>query len=433
MPYAPIPNCYTRCTQNTHISRKALTFSHNLTYILCEKIMNWKDFRANTRLNNLKTADIEKMYALIAEIDAVKKSWFLTQRLSPQTVARLTHSVIVTSTGASNRIEGNRLTDQEVEELYKNLRITKLKSRDQQGVAGYLEVLSTIFENYAHIPTTESSILKMHADMLVHSEKDTRQRGQYKSGSNRIEARYASGNLVGIIFDPTPPYLAKKETQELIDWYHWALENKEKHPLILIANFIFEFLAIHPFQDGNGRTSRLLSNLMLLQHGYHFTTLVSHEKIIESHKVDYYLALNKSQSSWKTENENIAPWLIFFLSVVKTQTVHAMKIIENSDIENLLSPKQLELWQWILQNQSVEFGRKDAVEALGFPKRTVEESIKKLLGLKRIIKLGEGKATRYKLIDSKTSTKEEDEAYLKLLNSTLNEWESEEDDKLTNT
>jgi Fic family protein len=361
-------------------------------------MMDWKDFRINQRLNNLEPASIEKMYALIAEIDAVKKSWFLTKRLSPQAIERLTHSVVVTSTGASNRIEGNRLTDQEVEELYKNLRIKKLRSRDQQEVVGYLQVLELIFKNYKHIPIIESSILKIHYDMLAYSEKDSRQRGHYKIGSNRVEARDENGNIIGIIFDPTPAYLVKKEMHELIDWYHWAVKNNIKHPLILIANFIFEFLAIHPFQDGNGRTSRLLSNLMLLQNDYHFTTLVSHEKIIETHKVDYYLALNKSQSSWKTEKEDIAPWVIFFLSVVKSQAVQAMEILENGNIENLLSQKQLELWQWILQNPSTEFSRKDAVQALGFPERTIESIIKKLLGLKRIMRLGEGKATRYKLI-----------------------------------
>ena len=138
-------------------------------------------------------------------------------------------------------------------------------------------------------------------------------RGHYKIGSNRVEAHDKSGNLIGIIFDPTPPYLVQKEMHELIDWYLWALENKIKHPLILIANFIFEFLAIHPFQDGNGRTSRLLTNLMLLQNDYHFTTLVSHEKVIEAHKVEYYLALNKSQSSWKTKKKILHLGLSFSL------------------------------------------------------------------------------------------------------------------------
>lgn len=360
--------------------------------------MDWKDFRINVRLNTLKSSDIEKAYTLISEIDAVKNSWHLTKRLSPQIIQRLTQSVIITSTGASNRIEGNRLTDEEVEALYKNMRIKKLKTRDDQEVVGYLEMLTFIFMNYKDIQITESYILQIHQKMLLYSEKDAGHKGRYKVGSNRVEAKDESGNIIGIIFDPTPPYLAKKEMQELIDWYVWALDNKIKHPLILIANFIFEFLAIHPFQDGNGRCSRLLTNLMLLQQGYHFTTVVSHEKIIENHKVDYYLALNKSQSSWKTEKENITPWLLFFLNVVKLQATQAFALLESGNIEYLLSSRQLSLWQWALQNESLEFSRKDAVEALGFPERTVESIIKKLLTMKRLQRLGEGPATRYKVI-----------------------------------
>ena len=233
--------------------------------------------------------------------------------------------------------------------------------------------------------------------MLVHSEKDERHRGNYKFGSNRVEAKDASGNIVGIIFDPTPPYLVKKEMQELLDWYQWASEVKIKHPLILIANFIFEYLAIHPFQDGNGRTSRLITNLMLLKQGYGFAQVVSHERLIEANKIDYYLALNKTQSTWKKESENIAPWLLFFLRIVKAQSEQALKIIDGDNIEYLLSEKQLALWQWINQSHQ-EFSRKDAVAALGFSERTVESIIKKLVDLKRLERLGLGPATRYKLL-----------------------------------
>lgn len=185
---------------------------------------------------------------------------------------------------------------------------------------------------------------------------------------------------------------------ELIDSYNWALAEKAKHPLILIANFIFEFLAIHPFQDGNGRTSRLLSNLMLLKNDYLFTTLISHEQIIESHKADYYIALNQTQKTWKTESENILPWLLFFLEVVKTQATQAMKLLDEESIENLLSAKQLALWQWSQQLETLEFSRKDAIQALGFPDRTIESIIKKLLLMKRFERLGEGMATRYRVI-----------------------------------
>ena len=358
--------------------------------------MQWQDFRVHKRLN-LNPAVIELVYQTISEIDGIKNSWQITKQLLPQTIERLTRSVIVTSTGSSNRIEGNRLSDIEVEHLYKDLRVKKFKTRDEQEIAGYLKCLESVFNNYNNIPISESSILTLHHDMLIFSERDVRHKGHYKFGSNRVEAKDLTGNIVGVIFDPTPPYLVKKEMLELIDWYLWAIATKAKHSLILIANFIFEYLAIHPFQDGNGRTSRLLTNLMLLQQGYLFTQIVSHERIIEANKMDYYLALNKTQSTWKTDSEDITPWLQFFLNIIKSQSTQALKIIEGDNIEYLLSEKQLLLWSWIVE-RSTEFSRKDAVNALGFPERTIESIIKKLVMLKRLHRLGQGKATRYRLI-----------------------------------
>ena len=317
----------------------------------------------------------------------------------PQTVSRLSQSVIVTSTGASNRIEGNRLTDDEVEALYRNLRARPLKTRDEQEVAGYLEMLELILASYADMPLSEALILQLHRDMLRHSDKDERQRGTYKFAPNRVEARDPSGNVVGVIFEPTPPHLTPKETQELTAWYQWADTEGFKHPLIRIGNFIFEYLAIHPFQDGNGRTSRLLTNLLLLQQGYRFTALVSHERLIEARKADYYLALNKTQSSWKSDNEDVFPWLVYFLEIVQTQAKEALALIREDRIENLLSEKQLALWEWAQTRTEPTFSRKDAVTALGFPPRTIEASIKKLVDLKRLQKVGQGRATRYRIVN----------------------------------
>jgi len=359
--------------------------------------MNWRKFRLTTRLA-LNPAIVETTYSMISEIDAVKTSWKLTGKLLPQTIERLTHSVIVTSTGSSNRIEGNRLNDTEVEALYKNLRIRKFRTRDEQEVAGYLEMLELVFGRYRAIPVSESSILQLHRDMLKYSDKDARHKGHYKFGPNRVEAKDRSGKVVGVIFDPTPPHLVQKEMQELIEWYAWAWAEGIKHPLILIANFVFEYLAIHPFQDGNGRTSRLLTNLMLLQQGYDFASVVSHEKLIEANKADYYLALNKSQKKWKTRKEDISDWLLFFLRIVQGQARQAVKILEGDHFEYLLSEKQLDLWRWASALPEREFGRKTAMEALGFPARTVESIIRKLLDLKKLERLGEGRATRYKVV-----------------------------------
>lgn len=360
--------------------------------------MNWESFRLSKRLS-IRPEIVEEVYSLLSKIDAVKGSWKITGKLLPQSLERLTHSVIVTSTGASNRIEGNLLTDAEVEDLYRNLRIKKFKTRDEQEVAGYLEVLEQVFDNLRDSPVRESIILQLHRDMLRHSDHDERHRGVYKFGSNRVEAKDQEGNVVGVIFDPTPPHLVQKEIQELTAWYEWAIDNSFKHPLILIANFIFEYLAIHPFQDGNGRTSRLLTNMMMLKSDYEFVSLVSHEKLIEENKADYYLALNKTQRSWKSDNEDISEWLLFFLKVIEKQSGGALSIIEGENTDYLLSEKQLEILQWSRSLTRKEFSRKDVINELGMPARTVEASVKKLLELKKFEKLGQGRATRYKVID----------------------------------
>jgi len=341
---------------------------------------------------------LEEVYSLLSKIDAVKQSWSITGNLQPQVIERLTQSVIITSTGASNRIEGNQLTDDEVEKLYRKLHIQKLKTRDEQEVGGYLESMEFVFSNFTDLPISESMILHLHNQMLRHSSKDERHRGLYKFGSNRVQATDQSGNILGIIFDPTPPHLVEKEMRELIEWYQWAKEEGKKHPLILVANFIFEYLAIHPFQDGNGRTSRLLTNLMLLQQGYHFTSVVSHEKLVEERKADYYLALNKTQKSWKSGQEDISEWLLLFLNVVNKQAGLALDILQRDDRESLLSQNQQSILDWIRSREESVFTRGDLIGAFDLPARTIEASVKRLLEHKFIERIGAGRATRYRYL-----------------------------------
>jgi Fic family protein len=303
----------------------------------------------------------------------------------------------VTSTGASNRIEGNRLSDEEVDALYRKMHIKSFKTRDEQEVAGYIVMLERIFVHYDKIPINENHILQLHKDMLAYSDKDQGHKGRYKIGPNRVEAKDQSGKVVGVIFEPTPPHLTEKEMRDLIDWYQWAQTEKFKHPLILIANFVFEYLAIHPFQDGNGRTSRLLTNLMLLQSGYSFSKFVSHEKLIEESKAEYYLALNQTQRVWKTEHEDVTPWLLYIFNIFLQQAKAAQRILEADQFEYLLSEKQQAFWKWAQSLESKEFNRGDAIDALGFQPRTVEQIMKKLLDMKKLEKFGQGRATRYRV------------------------------------
>jgi len=340
--------------------------------------------------------DMVKIYRLISDIDAVNKNWQINKRVSPQMISRLKTSVLITSTGSSTRIEGSKLSDEEVEELYNKLRIKKFKTRDEQEVAGYLEMLQKVFNSWSKINFSENVIKGFHKEIMKYSEKDRYHKGNYKFGSNRVEAVDAQGKVVGVIFDPTPPHLVDKEMSELVAWTKENLNNNQYHPLLVIANFIFEFLAIHPFRDGNGRVSRILTNFLLLKSGYEFIPYVSHEKIVEENKTDYYLALNKTQKTWKTKKENILPWIYFFLKMLSKQADLTLELVNQENIESLLSEKQLLVWNFALTSK--DFQRADVIKATGLKPRTVEESIKKLLQMKKIQKLGQGRATRYRVV-----------------------------------
>jgi len=336
-----------------------------------------------------------KIYSFIAKIDAIKGQWKTTNTLSPQMISRLKTSVLITSTGASTRIEGSKLSDIQIQDLLSKIKIKTLKTRDEQEVAGYLELLKNMFDSWKKLHFSESLILGFHKELLKYSAKDERHKGHYKIDSNRVEARNVQGELVGIVFDPTAPYLVKKEMQELVDWTQKKLATQQTHPLLVVANFIFEFLAIHPFTDGNGRASRILTNFLLLQSGYEYIPYISHEKIIEDNKAEYYVALNKTQTTWKKKKEDISAWVLFLLECILKQSELALKLIIQESVEDFLSIKQLQVWEFALSHET--FKRSEVIEGTKLKARTVEQAIKKLLNMNKIKKFGQGKATRYKV------------------------------------
>ncbi len=337
----------------------------------------------------------QEITKLLARIDECKGYWEAFSLLSPEYLKRMKHAVIVSSSGSSTRIEGAHLSDEEVEQLLRNAKVRRLRTRDEQEVLGYLDTIKEVFESWEAMKFGENLIRHIHASALKYSEKDSRHKGEYKFGPNRVEAVDAKGKVVGIIFNPTPPFLVTKEIQELTEWTQKQFKEQALHPLLIIANFVYEFLAIHPFQDGNGRTSRILTNLLLLQHGYSFAPYVSHEKIVEDHKVDYYVALKKTSTTWKGKKENIVPWMLFILRVFAKQGEMAVALTKKDQIENLLSGKQLAIWQSFQETDTLS--RKEIAEKTGINIRTVDQALRKLLDLKRIVKIGEGRATRYRV------------------------------------
>ncbi|MFH0857052.1 MAG: Fic family protein [bacterium] len=331
----------------------------------------------------------------LAQIDEIKGQWIAGVRLHPQTLNQLKRSVLITSSGSSTRIEGAKISDEELEKMLQGLKIDKFSDRDKQEALGYYELLENIFNSWKNLKFSESAIKHLHKELLKYVEKDEHHRGDYKKTENRVEMFDDRGKSIGIIFSPTPAYLTPKEMQELVSWTEKALLGKKYHPLLIIGNFIVEFLKIHPFQDGNGRISRILTNFLFLKSGYLYVEYVSHEKLIEDNKAGYYLALRKSQKSFKTADENISPWLDFFLDIFLRQSKSALELLANEDMEKILSEKQLAVWHFL--NSVDEASPSEISEKTKVARPTVNQALDKLLKLKKMEKIGMGRSTRYRI------------------------------------
>lgn len=341
----------------------------------------------NKRLQTISASTLAK----IAQIEEQKGRWVSGAQLNPQVLGRLKKSVLVTSTGASTRIEGAKMSDEDIERFIRGIGLQKFSDRDKAEVKGYYELLNAALDNWRTIRFTESAIKHFHSELLKYVEKDQRHRGEYKFGENTVEMKDVAGKTIAVMFKTTPAYLTPKEMQELVEWTQAALREKKIHPLLVVGNFIVEFLSIHPFQDGNGRLSRVLTNLLLLKEGYLYMPYVSHEKVIEDNKIDYYLALRKSQTSKK---EDITPWLEFFLDVFYKQSKMAVELLSAENVEKLLSPAQSVIWEYLQkigEATPLEMSRHAKI-----PRPTVNQVIDKLLRLKKIERIGLGRATRYR-------------------------------------
>jgi len=355
--------------------------------------------RYNKRMRNISPM----LWRTIAHIEELKGQWIAGARLSPQALGRLKKSVLITSTGASTRIEGAKLSDEEVERLMRGLKTRKSTDRDEQEVRGYYELLERVFEGWKRMLFSEDGIKRFHQDLLQYVKKDAVHRGKYKTEENRVVMVDPSGKSVGVLFEATPPHYTSQEMWELIAWTSRALGERVHHPLLVIGNFIVEFLAIHPFQDGNGRISRALTNLLLLKEGYEYMPYVSHEKLIEDNKPEYYVALRTSQKTFIRDHapdfnphkkETIEPWLAFFFSVLEEQAAQAVELLSKENIEKILSQKQLLVWAYIESVPEATPG--EIARHTGVVRPTVNQALDALLRLKKIERIGLGRSTRYK-------------------------------------
>jgi Fic family protein len=331
---------------------------------------------------------------LVAGIDEFKGAWRALQNIAPDRLNLLRKVATIESVGSSTRIEGVKLTDDEIERLLSKVELERFRSRDEEEVAGYAEAMNLLFESFVDIPVDENHIKQFHQILLKHSSKDARHRGEYKKLPNDVVAFDADGKNVGVIFETATPFDTPRKMRELVEWFDRETRVGDHHILILIAVFVVHFLAIHPFQDGNGRLSRILTTFCLLKAGYLYVPYSSLERVIEENKDRYYLALRRAQSTLYSDNAKLGDWLLFFLHALKTQTeVLTRKLDREKDLMQI--PR---LSQDIL-SIAREHGRvtvRDVCRLTGANRNTVKIHMKGLVQKRLLILEGTGKGAWYR-------------------------------------
>jgi Fic family protein len=324
----------------------------------------------------------------ISNIDRFDASWSIIEKKEGQTLKQLKSIATVRSVGASTRIEGSMMSDAEVEVLLQNIVIDKLEDRDSQEVVGYFEVFDLISESADSIRISENSLKNIHNQLLKYSSKDQWHKGDYKQHNNSVEASFPDGTTQ-IIFETTPPGVDTEDAMKaLIDWYN---RDSAIHPLVKCAIFTYEFLSIHPFQDGNGRLSRLVSTLILLKHGYKWIQYVSLEHEIEHRKNEYYAELRKCQA--QRPGEDVSTWVLFFLSTLKNIQSQLTEKLTRTGIEAGLSPREKSILAFLSDHPGSKSG---AIAArLNIPNPTVKRILKNLVNKNLIEVFSTGPGTNY--------------------------------------
>lgn len=337
-----------------------------------------------------------ELLILLSEIDEFKGAWRALGALAPERLNALRRVATIESIGSSTRIEGSKLTDREVDHLLAKLEIKRFDSRDEQEVAGYAEVMETVFHAFADIPITENHIKQLHRDLLRYSEKDDRHRGEYKTLLNNVGAFDADGKMIGIVFETATPFDAPRRMTELVAWLKDSRELARVHPLLIIAVFTVTFLEIHPFQDGNGRLSRILTTLLLLQAGYAYVPYSSLESIIENSKEGYYLALRQTQGTIHSEAPNWQPWLMFFMRALQQQKRRlSIKVEREKNALASLPELAVKILDYVRDHGRVT--TRDMVRETGASPNTLKVTFGNLVEKNLLVRHGGGRSTWYSL------------------------------------
>ena len=347
-------------------------------------------------INTTSITITPELLALVAEIDEFKGAWRALGTLAPERLSALRRVATIESIGSSTRIEGSRLSDRDVERLLANLEIRTLATRDEQEVAGYAEVMETVFAVWPDLTPSENHIRQLHRDLLVDSEKDTWHRGAYKITPNSVAAFDEAGQQIGVVFETASPRDTPRRMEDLIGWLNRARTERALHPLLIIAVFVVVFLEIHPFQDGNGRLSRVLTTLLLLQAGYAYVPYSSLESVIEQSKEGYYLALRQTQGSIRSDAPDWQPWLRFFLRALQRQM---RRLAEKMERERVMFSDLPDVALRIVDHAR-DHGRvtmADALKLTGANRNTLKVHLRRLVEGRHLTQHGAGRGAWYSL------------------------------------
>lgn len=333
---------------------------------------------------------------LVAEIDEFKGQWQALKTLSPERLQQLRKVATIESVGSSTRIEGAKLSDVQVETLLSNLSSTSFNTRDEQEVVGYAEAMDLVFQAYEDLHLTENHIRQLHQTLLRHSGKDDRHRGSYKTLPNHVVAKDADGREIGVVFETATPFDTPREMEELVRWASKAFDESAMHPLLITAVFNVVFLAVHPFQDGNGRLSRILTTLLLLRAGYEYVPYASLESIVEENKDLYYKALRRTQTTLN-DGPDWEPWLGFFLRCLKKQKANLSIKVEQEKTASDSSLPLLSVQVLKLLGEHERLTIAQMVEFTGANQNTMKVRLRELVNEERIQRHGKARATWYRL------------------------------------
>jgi Fic family protein len=336
-----------------------------------------------------------QLLVLLSELDEFKGAWRALGTLAPDRLRALRRIATIESIGSSTRIEGSRLTDREVERLLSRLDIQAFATQDEQEVAGYAEVMETVFQSWADISLTENHVRQLHRDLLRHSNKDERHRGEYKTLSNDVGAFDETGRMIGVVFETATPFDTPRRMAELFAWLDEARGNMQWHPLLITAVFVLVFLAIHPFQDGNGRLSRILTTLLLLQAGYAYVPYSSLESVIESSKEAYYLALRQTQGSLSSDAPDWQPWLLHLLRALQLQKRRLAEKVERERAAVALTDLATKILDYAKAHGRVT--TRDMVREHGASPNTLKSTFSGLVERGLLARHGGGRSTWYAL------------------------------------